>query len=713
MLRPLVRHRLVLAALVTSALIGAVCVKLNTSGNLVVGGAVTHVLVDDPDVSILDRSAVTQDVSTLQKRAELYGRLMTTPPVLELIAKRAGVPADQISGLARVTAVLPHTFLQPRSEQRANQIADSLAPYRLELQASAGEPILAIYTQAPSVGAAQRLANASILGLRDYLRQLATRQGFPVAELPQLRQLGGARGGVANSGARIEIGSLTFITAFALSFVGLLVLVRRPWRRARRKEVLSSAPGAKLSPRALADWPRTTRLLPWSVAVLIAMIWLTPFDKIQLAMSAPVNITLDRILLPLVAAIWLIARTAGPGIRPRVHITRVHVAIGVFLACAFLSVVLNARYLNQTGDLALSFKKLPLLLSYVSIFVIVASSVRRTEVPAFMNYTFVLAVICALEIIYEYHFKQNLFNTWFAKLPHPFQLVADTSGSSLDSLGRRWVEGPTGYGVDAITMLSMVLPVGLLGIVGSKARSRRILYSLGSAVLIAAMFATQRKSALVAPGAVILMLAYFRRRELLKLAPLVLVLVVMIPVVSPGAIHGVLAQVSGPGSTHVATVSDRTADYDAVRPDVWANIAIGRGYGSYNHTTYRILDSEILSPLVETGLLGLAAYLMIGGSVVLVARKTASQRDPTWSPLAICGVSAGVCILVSSTLYDLLAYPHGTFTFLYISGLVVAVVSRRDDPDLPRVGLRERALSARARGQHPNRAPSRRAVPSG
>ena len=72
-------------------------------------------------------------------------------------------------------------------------------------------------------------------------------------------------------------------------------------------------------------------------------------------------------------------------------------------------------------------------------------------------------------------------------------------------------------------------------------------------------------ASLLAPVSVGVTIAFFRRRELLKLAPLVLVLVVMIPVVSPGAIHGVLAQVSGPGSTHVATVSDRTADYDAVR----------------------------------------------------------------------------------------------------------------------------------------------------
>ena len=154
------------------------------------------------------------------------------------------------------------------------------------------------------------------------------------------------------------------------------------------------------------------------------MVWLTPFDRIQLQASGPVNITLDRIVLPFVFAIWLISFTAGPGAAPRLRLTRVHVAIGVYLACAFLSIVLDAHYLNHVGELMLALKKLPLLVSYMSIFVIVASSVRRNEVPAFMTYTLVLAVIVRLEIIYEYQLHQNLFITLASSLLPARSLLA-------------------------------------------------------------------------------------------------------------------------------------------------------------------------------------------------------------------------------------------------------------------------------------------------
>src|SRR3954452_10110140 len=566
MLRLFTRHTPLLVALLLSTTIGALAAGYNTRGNLLVAAATTQVMVDYPDASILDRTAHTQDVLTLEKRAELYGRLMTTPPVLEAIAHRAGLPPGQLSAVARTTADVPIPLLEPDSEERANQIRDSRAPYRLELQSHPWEPILAIYAEAPSFDEARRLADSSLLGLQDYLRGVARDEKIRVTALPRLRQLGEARGGVTNGKATVMIGGLTFLPVFTFSLAGLIAL--RRWRR-RQKEDARPRPvlHSRLTGRAAADWPRTTRLLPWSIAGLITMIWLTPFDKIQLAIPTPVDLTLDRLVLPAIGLLWLIACFAGPAAAPRLRLTKVHLAMAAFLACAFVSVVVEARYLNQSGELKLAFKKLPLLVSYMSIFVIVASSVRRSEVPALMTYTFVLAVVCGVGVIYEYRFKQNLFDSWSSKVfAGPFKFVSDAVGSNvagIDSQGRRWIQGPTIYGVELITMLSIAMPIGILGILKSKTRSRKILYGLGIVILIAAMFATNRKSAMLAPAASVLTLAYFRRRELLSLAPLGLILPVMVAVLSPGAVQGVVSQFTRSDAGQLATVSDRKSDYDA------------------------------------------------------------------------------------------------------------------------------------------------------
>ena len=210
------------------------------------------------------------------------------------------------------------------------------------------------------------------------------------------------------------------------------------------------------------------------------------------------------------------------------------------------------------------------------------------------------------------------------------------------------------------------------------------------------MFATQRKTALIAPVAVIATLAYFRRRELLMLAPFGLVIGVMVAAVSPSAVHNVVAQFTRSDAGSVATTSERAADYDAIRPDLFTHLVFGRGFGSYNHASYRILDSEILSRTIETGILGLAAFLLIPISVILVARKTVSQRDPRWAPAALCGVSAAVCMLVLATLYDVMAVPHVPCVFLYLAGLAVAVVGLGSEAAPPPPATRAHGPGAQA-----------------
>ena len=694
--------RLMVVLVGISAIVGLIAAKLNTSGQLQVAAATTHAFVDYPDPSIVDARALPQHEAALQQRAELYGRLIATTPLLKRIADRAGVPHDQISAVARTTAPVAITLTQPSSEERASQIQDSRMPYRLELQADPVEPILAVYSQAPSVDEAERLGDATVLGLRDYLRDLAGRQGFPESKQARVSQLGAAQGAVVSGHATLLIGGLTFLVAFGLTFAGLWALVRL---RRRRQPLVTIPRGVTARAAETADgpanddWPGTTRVLPWMLAGFIAMVWLVPFNTIELPSALPIDLKLDRLVLPLVGVAWLLAFASGGLKAPRWRLTRIHLALGAFVACAFLSVIFSAAYLNQTLELELALKKLPLLIAYVSVFLIVATSVRPSEVRAFMTLTLVLAVVCGLGIIWEYRTDENLFTIWSERLlPGAFSVAGDLTGiDSLDSLGRRGVVGPAEVGLEAVSMLAMALPIALVGLLRGGPTKQRILYGIAACVLVAAMFATLRKSALLAPLAVVVTLVYFRRRELLSLAPLGLVIAIIVAALSPGAVHGTIDQFLRSDAQTVATTSDRTADYDAIRPDLWSHLLFGRGYGSYDPATYRILDSEILTRTIETGVIGLVAFLMVGVSVVLAARPTIIGRDPTYSSVALIGAAAAVCFLVVSALFDVLAFPHATYIFLIMAGLVAVVVARDPQP----VPKRERrSRGGRTRGAH-------------
>jgi hypothetical protein len=656
-----------------------------------IASAAARMSVDRPKPLISDALAKDYDYETLMRRSVLVATLASTQPALERIARLAGLDPAEIVATSPVTSGVQRVFTEPDSERRADQIAGAGEPYRLEVRADETLPTIDLYTQAPTVAEAERLADAVVPGVRRYLADLARRQGADPDKQVKLVQLGPARGDMVSGGTKLQIAGLTFIFAFAVCAVvalGVARLRRRPAavptvqrHPARWPASLHARTLARQAAGRAGDWPRTTRLMPWLIALLMAVVFLMPFNDIMLDVSLPIDLYFDRLILPVIIGVWAIALAAGGFHAPRLRLTWIHAAIGAYVAIAGLSVVLGARDIQHAQEWDLAVKKLALLASYVSLFVIVSSSIRRTEVRAFMTYTLILGGLCALGVIIEYRFAFNIFYRLSdAALPGVFQ-IGSVDSIGVDEIGRRDVRGPAQASLEAVAMMAMVLPIALSRLIQTVG-SQRIKYAIVTAILMAGIVATFRKSAFLAPISVCLTIAYFRRGELIKLAPLGVVLVLVIQMLSPGALSGVAGQLEA-GRLGVNTVSDRTADYDAIRPDVWTHPFLGRGYGSYEPQTYRILDMELLRQLIEVGVIGLLAYAAMAATVVAVARRPIHGRDREDAPVALAAAAAAVCFLVVSTLFDVMSFPHVPYTFLWMAGLLAVVVStRRPAPSL-------------------------------
>ncbi|MEY2513549.1 MAG: hypothetical protein QOJ89_907, partial [bacterium] len=627
-----------------------------SSRQLDVAAASSRVSIDLPRPLGFDGLATDSDYQGLSKRATLVADLMSSAPVVAYVARRAALDPSQIGAATRITTGVQAAFTEPDSERRAAAIAAAAKPYQLEIQPSQSLPLVDVYAQAPTVDEAVRLAGAVVPATTRYLARLGRHERVDPAKQVRLDQLGPARGAIVNGGASLQIAGLTFLFVFATTC--LLALAAARVRRARatrtapaggpvlvaRREPLASAPAAwsghglgaasRAIVRQAGDWPRTTRVLPWMVAVLIAVVFLVPFNDIQLNVSLPIDLKFDRLILPFILATWAIVLAVGGPSAPKLRMTWIHVALGAVVAVAFLSLVLQARELNHTLEFDTSIKKLTLLASYASLFVIAASVVRRAEVRAFMTYTLWLAMACALGMIVEYRLQYNPFYALSdAVLPGIFQ-VGIVDPNAIDEIGRRAVQGPAQVPLEAVAMLAMALPIALVRLLQSDRARERLLYGLAAGLLLAAMVATFRKTAFLAPISVCMTLAYLRRGELVKLAPLGVVVVLLVQVLAPGALSSVAGQLDHK-RLGVTTVSDRTADYDAIRPDVWSHLVFGRGYGSYDHAIYRVLDMELLRQLIEVGVVGLLAYLMLVVAVVAVARGPIRARRPDDTPVAL------------------------------------------------------------------------------
>jgi hypothetical protein len=650
--------------------------------------AATHVMVDAPRSLITNPKATAGDFETYSKRATLYSNLLDSPPVRQMIARRAGIPVDQLTTRSRLTAMVQESMRDPDFEERASQLLVAQLPYKLEFQADPNRPILNIYGQAPTAAEAERLANAAVTGLRDYLAQLEREDGIP--NQASVDQLGAARGTVVNSKIEAEMVLLAFLVPFGVCFGGLFAVagIRRGWIAAGRRD--GAEPSAPARPRARwsgGDWPRTTRVQPWLFAAFLVILWLVPFNSIQLGVSLPIDAKLDRLVLPFLFAVWVFALAVGGPAAPRLRMTLIHVGVAGFVAAAGLSVFVNAHDLNRTLEFDLAFKKITLLLSYVLLFVIVASSLRRNEVQSFLKYNLILAVISALGTVYEYRFHYNVFyHLSDAVLPGIFQVDMRMLNAA-DDIGRPMTMGASEHPLEVAGMMTMAIPIALVSLLRTNDRRSRVLYTLAACILLAAAISTYRKTALLGPVAGVLTIAYFRRRELLRLAPLGFAALAVIHVLSPGALGSVLFQLK-PSRLGVSTVSDRASDYDAVRPDLWSHLVFGRGYGSYDHNNYRILDSEMLNRVVDTGIVGTLALVLMVVCIVVAARGVINSRHPVTAPIALMVAASAVSFLVLTFLFDVSSFPHVPYLLMVMVGLLAVVLTDEEDEPVPRAPAR-------------------------
>jgi PKD repeat protein len=572
--------------------------------------------------------------------------------------------------------------------------------YRLLLDVDGERPMLTIYAQAPTESAARWLVDAArTLLLRHVRAQQPPR--LEEEETVVLRALGPITGGFVGRGAHWQAMLLVF--ALVLLLGASLLYARRSGRLVAARARATAATLDRLDDEQPHEdvWPHTTRVLPWALAGFLAMLFLIPFDAVNLPIKLPLSSTLDRPLLVMLAALWLLSLAILSGeARPRVKLTRVHFAALAFLGVCCLGVAFDGSALASMDEISLVLKKLALLFSYILFFFVVASVIRPKEVPRYAALMVVLGVIVAIAAVVEYRMHYNVFYSLWGKLL-PITVPSDLDAP--DSIGRLTVYGPTGQPLELAALLAMVLPFAVMGSVDAATRRRRALYSIAIGLLLAGGLATSRKTSIVAPvGAILLLVAYRPRTITRSLLSLALILGVLVHFTSPGALGSVLTQLEPGHFNNVLSTTDRTARYDAVRPDLLSHLLFGRGYESYDPHKYRILDNEYLGLLITTGILGLLSYLGIFATMMTAAHRTVRGSDPRRASLALASLGAVGVIVIASGLFDVLSFPHVPYLLFFVGAMIIA--------------LRERSSkthkSTRASSALPHQMPTKRATPN-
>jgi hypothetical protein len=442
--------------------------------------------------------------------------------------------------------------------------------------------------------------------------------------------------------------------------------------RARRSRFLFPQRRTRL-PTARDAFPHTRRPLPWCLAAFLAMLFLIPVDSTELKIHLPVGSQIDRFAIVGLVLAWF---CFGGDQRAFLRTRRSKLYAGaacVFLALAVASLLLDAGRIINIGDFDLAEKRFGLLGSFLILSWFTLTALRYEDVRGFATYLIGLATVMAIGMLVERHTGYNVFYNWSAVLLKPIASVAPSPTvihPAFGSDGRVTVVGPTLHGLAATTMLVVVMPFALVRVFEATSRRMWWLNALAFTLMLVAAAATDRKTALIVPVAVVIYLACYRPRQVMRLAPIgIVVLLGVVHLASPGALGTILTPTAGLGSS---STEHREGDFTDVAPDVLAHPVLGRGFGTLDpeqSDQFRINDDEYIDEIWEVGVIGLLAYLGMILAPVVSARRAIRGRDPDIASLALAASAGCIAYLVVNALFDAMSFPQAPYMFFMVAAL--------------------------------------------
>jgi hypothetical protein len=182
-----------------------------------------EILVDSANSPIAD---ARRNLTGLSSRAGVFARLIGGGNVVRQIAKRSGIPVNQID----VAGPTPLPGEAPGVGQESLQ----LHPYGISVSQTGELPIVSVVTRAPTVNEARALADSTPAAVRQVVESIQIAQDTPSDKRVEFRVLGPAQAGKVDEALGKKVALLLFTVVFGICILLILGLPRfiAAWRTA-------------------------------------------------------------------------------------------------------------------------------------------------------------------------------------------------------------------------------------------------------------------------------------------------------------------------------------------------------------------------------------------------------------------------------------------------------------------------------------------------
>ncbi len=420
-----------------------------------------------------------------------------------------------------------------------------------------------------------------------------------------------------------------------------------------------------------------TRVLAWRNLLLLFLLVLlfVPIRRFTLSSGAGFQLEPYRVLLFAILPLWGVALLIDP--RTRLRKTGFEGPILAIVLVALASIVVNTSRIDALGVQSVVFKKTLLFVSFLLVVYFVASVVEtRADVDLVLKVLVFGGAILSFLALIEFRTGFDLFDHVNRLLP--ILQVQNTGFHSLEIRGGRLrVYGSGQHPIPYGAALLMLMPLAIY--LARRTGSR--VWWCAAALLVLGSLATVSRTSILMIFVIFVIYARLFPANVRRLWPLVVPVIVAIHLALPGSLGTltgaffpsggiVKQQQSGAGTEG----SGRLADLGPSLTEAGRTPLLGQGYGSRviddgPLQNASILDDQWLGTLLETGLLGVAAWLWL--FVAFTRRMLRLARQDLGSPDA--WLYAGLASAVASFAFGMLFYD--AFSFMQVTFIALIFIT--------------------------------------
>jgi polysaccharide biosynthesis protein PslJ len=435
----------------------------------------------------------------------------------------------------------------------------------------------------------------------------------------------------------------------------------------------------------VAAWQRYLLAWPTLLGYIVAVLLFIPIRRFTIGGGLPVALEPYRLLVALVIAGWLLAVLVDPAVRWRK--TGFEGPLVAFAAIAVISIALNIGWITGTGIMPSVIKSASIFASFLLVTFFVASAITtRRQLDAIIKLLVGGGAIIGIATLIEWKSGHNLFNRIDTLIPvlrvDPAKVMPiDARGGRVRAYGS--AEHPIALGA----LLVLILPLAVY----LHQRSGKIIWLLAASLLVFGALASGSRTA--AGMLATLLVAFFvmKRKETIRLLPLLLPLFIACQVVMPGTLGTFKAIIFPKGGSVIKEQEGGQGDGEGRVADLGPSLQqfsrkpfFGQGFGSRltsrsdPQVNARILDDQWLASLLEVGAFGVLALLWLYvRSVRMLARRAKNDATPYGWLLASLG-AALTAFAAGMLTYDAFTFIQVTFVSFILLGLGAAAL--RLDP---------------------------------